>query len=158
MGYVTVIAIQLLNMAAAFFASYLEVGGDGQASGIHLVQIFSGTGILVATLAALILCRVGKVSWGVKASLLTLPALFFLALIVLAAKVVSVPFFVSVSFLFVGWGAVIVKAKRRLNCISPTTIVSVILNSKFNGIEWGLLLVVASMAVFVWYQLLKLAT
>ena len=158
MGYITVIGIQLINLAAAFFMAYLAVGGDGQAGGIHWVQIFSGTGILAGTVAALVLCRVGKVSTGVKASLLTLPALFFLALLVIAGLVVSIPFFAAVALLFVGWSAVVIKATRRLNGISPTTIGDVILNSKFNAIEWGLLLVVAWLAVCVWYQLLKLTT
>ena len=155
MSYAATVCIHLCNLALAFYASALAVTGDGGGVGVYMVQIISSAVIGLAAVGALLLCRARRPALAVKLSLLTLPALFLAALLFLAAMTASHALLCAMAILLFGWAVVVTQAKRRISKISPVSLGSVILSSKFTGFEWAKLLVVAAIASVTWYQLLK---
>lgn len=73
MAYFSVLLVAALNCVVLFFMSLLAAG-DGSAKGIYLVWIVGFSSIALFTLAALVLCAMGKRSTAVGTASLALPA------------------------------------------------------------------------------------
>lgn len=79
MAYFSVLLIAALNCVVLFFMSLLAAG-DGSAKGIYLVWIVGFSSIALFTLAALVLCAMGKRSTAVGTASLALPAAYIFGL------------------------------------------------------------------------------
>jgi hypothetical protein len=81
MSYVLVTLVTALNCVALFFLSFLAVGGDGSAHGIHRVWQFGYPWIATFALVAFVQCARGQRSLGVGIAASTLPAGYVAAIV-----------------------------------------------------------------------------
>lgn len=81
MAYVVVLLVTALNCVVLFFLSFLAVGGDGSADGIHRVWLFGYSWIAIFALAAFSQCARGKRSTAIAIASSTLPSGYIAALL-----------------------------------------------------------------------------
>ncbi|HYD60821.1 MAG TPA: hypothetical protein VEC35_10725 [Noviherbaspirillum sp.] len=81
MGYVVILLITALNGVVLYFLSFLAVGGDGSAEGIHRVWLFGFPWVAIFGGVSIALHARGKSSTAIKTASLTLPAGYVAALV-----------------------------------------------------------------------------
>ena len=82
MAYLGVLAIALANGVVLFFGSFLAVGGDGGADGVHRVWGYGSAWIAIFTVAALFSCARKNATTGLSIAAATLPAAWAVGLVI----------------------------------------------------------------------------